>query len=63
MARTLDDVLARRTRALYLNARAAVEMAPAAVRLMAQELGREEFWQQEQIEAFRDIARNFTVAT
>src|SRR5206468_7266184 len=38
MARTLDDVLARRTRALYLNARAALAMAPAAARLLAMEL-------------------------
>ena len=41
MARTVDDVLARRTRALFLNARAAIEMAPAVARLMAAELGDE----------------------
>ena len=34
MARTVDDVLARRTRALSLNSRAALAMAPAAARLL-----------------------------
>ena len=38
MARTVEDVLARRTRALFLNARAAEAMAPAVARLMAPEL-------------------------
>jgi glycerol-3-phosphate dehydrogenase len=39
MARTLEDVLARRTRALFLNAPAADAMAPAVAQLMAGELG------------------------
>jgi glycerol-3-phosphate dehydrogenase len=38
MARTIEDVLAGRTRALFLNARAAEAMAPAVARLMATEL-------------------------
>src|SRR6185503_2974897 len=37
MARTVEDVLARRTRALFLNARAAVEMAPRVAELLARE--------------------------
>ncbi len=45
MARTVDDVLSRRTRALLLNARAALAMAPAVARLMAAELGRDAAWQ------------------
>ena len=52
MARTVDDVLARRTRALFLNARAAREMAPAVARIMARELGRDEAWQTAQLKAF-----------
>jgi len=35
MAWTLEDVLARRTRALFLNARAAIEMAPRAADFLA----------------------------
>ncbi len=38
MARTLEDVLARRTRALFLNAEAAITMAPEAARILATEL-------------------------
>src|SRR6266853_5636775 len=42
MARTLEDVLARRTRALFLNARAALEMAPAVADLIVPALGWDE---------------------
>ena len=59
MARTVDDVLARRTRALYLNAHAAKAAAPAVVRLMATELGRDESWQNRQIIEFELIAAGF----
>jgi glycerol-3-phosphate dehydrogenase len=62
MARTLDDVLARRTRALYLNAAAAVAMAPAAVHLLARELGRDEAWQTAQLEGFGRVAAGFDVS-
>ena len=61
MARTVDDVLARRTRALFLNARAARAMAPAVARLMARELGRDESWQRRQLQEFDRIAAGFVV--
>jgi glycerol-3-phosphate dehydrogenase len=59
MARTLDDVLSRRTRALFLNARAAIEMAPAVARLMAQELGAGEDWIEQQLQQFNDEAGKY----
>ena len=58
MARTVDDVLARRLRALSLNARAAWESAPAVCRLLAAELGRDEAWQRRQLSDFEAIVRN-----
>jgi glycerol-3-phosphate dehydrogenase len=61
MARTVEDVLARRTRALFLNARAAVECAPQVAVLMARELGKPEGWQNTQIEGFRQLAANYMV--
>jgi glycerol-3-phosphate dehydrogenase len=61
MARTLDDVLARRTRAIFLNARAAVEMAPAVAAIMAAELGYDESWQASQLDDFHAIARNYVL--
>jgi glycerol-3-phosphate dehydrogenase len=59
MARTVEDVLARRTRALQLNARAAMEMAPRAAELLAAELGRGEEWRSAQVEAFRVLATGY----
>jgi len=61
MARTVEDVLARRTRALFLNARAALAMAPAVADLMASELGWDEANQSKQLAAFRDIASNYVL--
>jgi glycerol-3-phosphate dehydrogenase len=62
MARTVEDVLARRTRALFLNARAAMAMAPETARLLARELGRNEAWQFEQVEGFCTLAAGYLVA-
>ena len=61
MARTVDDVLARRTRSLLLDARAAVAAAPAVARLMAAELGRDGAWQTEQVAEFTAIAGNYMI--
>jgi glycerol-3-phosphate dehydrogenase len=58
-ARTVEDVLARRTRALFLHTAAALEMAPAVAQLLAGELGRDEAWQQSQLAAFRAVAAHF----
>ena len=55
MARTVDDVLARRTRALLLNAKATVAMAPDVAKLLAAELGRDGPWQQEEVARFMSI--------
>jgi glycerol-3-phosphate dehydrogenase len=59
MARTVDDVLARRTRALFLNAKAAIDMAPEVARLLAAELSKDDAWQREQVNAFNAIAQNY----
>jgi glycerol-3-phosphate dehydrogenase len=62
MARTVEDVLARRTRALFLNARAAIEMAPRAAAFVARELGRDTAWEGSQVEAFRKLASGYLLA-
>jgi glycerol-3-phosphate dehydrogenase len=59
MARTVDDVLARRTRSILLDARAAIEVAPKVAALMATELGRDESWQGDQVAVFTAIARGY----
>jgi glycerol-3-phosphate dehydrogenase len=52
MARTVDDVLARRTRALLLDARAAIEAAPRVAARLADELGRDAEWERGQVARF-----------
>jgi glycerol-3-phosphate dehydrogenase len=62
MARSVEDVLARRTRALFLNASAAIEMAPRAAELMARELGRDGAWRSEQVKAFHELAAGYRLS-
>jgi glycerol-3-phosphate dehydrogenase len=59
MSRTIDDALARRTRALLLNARAAVAVAPRVAALLAQELGQDERWIKSQVASFTALARQY----
>ncbi len=63
MARTVDDVLAHRTHPLFLNAKAAIAMAPAVAKLMAAELGRDERWQNEQVAEFTAMAQGYLAGT
>ena len=59
MARTVEDVLARRLRALFLDAQAAIDMAPQVAALMAAELGKDNSWQQAQVQAFKNMAQHY----
>lgn len=59
MARTVDDILSRRTRALIFDARAALAAAPAVAALLAEELGRDAAWIDAELEAFREIAEGY----
>ena len=61
MARSVEDVLSRRTRELLLDARVSMEMAPRVAELLAVELGRDEAWQAEQVEAYRSLARGYLI--
>jgi glycerol-3-phosphate dehydrogenase len=62
MARTVDDVLARRTRSLLLDARAAAEAAEVVAGTMARELGRGQDWADEQTRTFRALAARYLPA-
>jgi glycerol-3-phosphate dehydrogenase len=59
MARTIEDVLARRMRILFLDARAAIDMAPKVAALMAVELGYRFVWQQKQVQDFTELANGY----
>jgi glycerol-3-phosphate dehydrogenase len=55
----VEDVLARRTRALPLDARASVAAAPRVAKLMAAELDRDETWQRQSVLEFSALARGW----
>ena len=59
MARTVEDVLARRTRALFLDARACQESAPAVASLLAQVFGRDAEWITRQVAEFHKIVTGY----
>jgi glycerol-3-phosphate dehydrogenase len=56
MARTLEDCLSRRIRALQLDARECIRIAPEVAAIMAFELGKDKAWESEQVEAFTQLA-------
>jgi glycerol-3-phosphate dehydrogenase len=59
MARSVEDVLARRTRLLFLNARAANIAAPRVAQLLARELKKDDRWVAEQLQLFNETASHF----
>jgi glycerol-3-phosphate dehydrogenase len=59
MARTIEDTLARRTRALFLDAHAAMDMAQTVAHLMAVELKKDADWEKEQVLSFLNVAKNY----
>ena len=61
MARTVEDVLARHTRALFLHADAAIAMAEPVARLLEAELGRDEAWVKAQVKEFSALAQQYRV--
>ena len=59
MARSVEDVLARRTRALFLDARAAIEAAPAVAEILARELHRCDGWKENDLRNFQETAKGY----
>ena len=62
MAMTVEDFLARRIRLLFLDAKAAVEAAPAVAEIMAAELQKPEGWALEQVNLFNELAQQYILA-
>lgn len=63
MARTVEDVLSRRTRALLLDAAESVRLAPEVASIMAKELGKDENWIKEQVVAYKQLAKQYILIT
>lgn len=59
MAQTVEDVLARRVRMLFVDAREAKRVAPRVAQLMAAELGKDEQWIDEQVRTFESLADRY----
>jgi glycerol-3-phosphate dehydrogenase len=59
MARTVEDVLSRRTRALLINAKAAQASAQSVAECLAKQLGRDASWRAAAGEAFRELAEGY----
>ncbi|HCN83672.1 MAG TPA: FAD-dependent oxidoreductase [Sphingobacteriaceae bacterium] len=62
MARKIEDVLARRLRILFLDARAAIRMAPAVAEIIAGELNRSKEWQEKEVKEFTTLANKYLLA-
>lgn len=58
-AESVEDLLSRRTRALILDARAAIACAPQVAALLATELDKDATWQAAQIAAFTTLAQGY----
>lgn len=59
MARTVEDVLSRRTRALLLNARESIRIAPIIAQIMTDELKKDDEWKKQQIETYSELASHY----
>ena len=59
MAQTIEDFLSRRTRALLLDAKASVEMAPEVGRILAEEFGKDDAWVEQEVKEYKALASNY----
>ena len=59
MALSIEDVLSRRTRCLLINAKESISIAQEVARIMSSELNAEENWEEEQIQLFLALAKNY----
>jgi glycerol-3-phosphate dehydrogenase len=63
MARTVEDFLARRSRALLLDTRASMDIAPEVARIMAAELDYDKQWQTDQVADYHSLAEEYLLVT
>lgn len=59
MARTVEDVLSRRTRSLFLDAAESIRLAPVVANLMAEALNKDQEWVNQQVEEFTQLAQQY----
>ena len=62
MATTLEDMLARRSRALFLNSKETLKIAPEVAKIMAKHLNKKQDWVDDQLKAFTEVAQHYLIA-
>ena len=62
MAISVEDILARRTRLLFLDAKAAMVSAPLVAKIMATEMGKNDVWIFDQINQFNTLAKQYLIS-
>ncbi len=60
---SLDDVLARRTRCLFINSQACIEVADKVATIMQEVLGKNDSWREEEVKKFKEIAEKYLIST
>ena len=61
MARTVEDVLARRVRVLFLDAKKSIEMAPKVAEILAKELNKDKQWINQQVDDYNTLAKGYSL--
>jgi len=61
MARTVEDMLARRVRGLFLDAHESIRVSGQVAKIMAEEMGESSNWIEEQLEAFNEVASKYVI--
>lgn len=61
MARTAEDVLSRRTRALLLDAKESIRIAPVIAAIMAEEMNKDMNWVEGQVKSYNEVAKNYVI--
>lgn len=61
LARTVEDVLARRVRILFLDAKTSIDIAPKVAHILAKELNKDKAWESDQVEAYKSLAEAYTM--
>ncbi|TCC90511.1 glycerol-3-phosphate dehydrogenase/oxidase [Pedobacter frigiditerrae] len=59
MAETVEDILSRRLRMLFIDAQAAIEMSEKVASILASELGADKIWEENQIKIFNTLAKGY----
>jgi len=61
MACTIEDILSRRIRILFFDAKAAIAIAPKVGKILQNKLSKDDIWYQNQLDSFDEIAQKYLI--